>query len=46
MHYLVIDARFGTPIYAFLEADPRGSRDYPADLAVRDSAPDEGHAPS
>ena len=36
MHYLVIDARFGTPIYAFLEADPRGSRDYPADLAVRE----------
>lgn len=34
MHYLVIDGRFGTPIYAFLESDPRGSKDYP-DLAVR-----------
>ncbi|MBX9627657.1 MAG: hypothetical protein K2X82_27910 [Gemmataceae bacterium] len=34
MHFLVVDGRFGTPIYAFLEADPRGDRDFPG-LAVR-----------
>jgi hypothetical protein len=35
MYFLVIDKRFGTPIYAFLESDPRGSKGYP-DLAVRE----------
>jgi len=35
MHYLVIDGRFGTPVYAFFERDPRGSDGYP-DLAVRE----------
>jgi hypothetical protein len=35
MHYLVIDTRFGTPIYAFLELDPRGADEYPG-LAVRE----------
>src|SRR5438128_1912634 len=34
MHYLVIDTRFGTPIYAFLELDPRG--DGSCTLAVRE----------
>lgn len=33
MHFLVVDARFGTPIYAFLEADPRGAAGFPG-LAV------------
>ena len=27
MYFLVIDDRFGTPIYAFLELDPRGACD-------------------
>ena len=36
MHYLVIDGRFGTPIYAFLESDPRESRGYPPGLAVHE----------
>ena len=35
MHFLVVDARFGTPIYAFLELDPRGADGYPG-LAVRE----------
>jgi hypothetical protein len=34
MHFLVVDARFGTPIYVFLESDPLGGADYPG-LAVR-----------
>ncbi len=29
MFFLVIDPRFGTPIYVFLEIDPRGAEDYP-----------------
>jgi hypothetical protein len=34
MHYLVIDRRFPTPIFVFLELDPRGEAGFP-DLAVR-----------
>jgi len=30
MHYLVIDDRFGTPIYVLLEIDPRFERGFPA----------------
>ncbi|HSQ56815.1 MAG TPA: hypothetical protein VLM40_13825 [Gemmata sp.] len=37
MHYLVIDSRFGTPIYVFLEIDPRTVDAYPG-LAVREVA--------
>jgi hypothetical protein len=33
VHFLVIDIRFGTPIYVFLEADPHGDAGYPG-LAV------------
>jgi hypothetical protein len=29
MRFLVIDPRFGTPIYVFLEADPHGDAHYP-----------------
>lgn len=29
MFFLVIDSRFGTPIYVFLELDPRLEEDYP-----------------
>ena len=29
MHFLVVDARFGTPIYVFLERDPHGQDGYP-----------------
>lgn len=35
MHFLVIDARFGTPIYVFLDRDPHGQDGYP-DLAVQE----------
>jgi hypothetical protein len=35
MHFLVIDFRFGTPIYVFLEIDPRSAEAYPG-LAVRE----------
>jgi hypothetical protein len=35
MHFLVIDPRYGTPIYVLLESDPSGTEDYPA-LAVRE----------
>jgi hypothetical protein len=35
MRFLVIDGRFGTPIYAFLLADPRADKGYPG-LAVRE----------
>lgn len=35
MHFLVVDARFGTPIYVFLERDPHGQAGYPG-LAVRE----------
>jgi hypothetical protein len=34
MHFLVVDARFGTPIYVLLENDPTGAEGYPG-LAVR-----------
>jgi hypothetical protein len=34
MYFLVIDTRFGTPIYAFLELDPRGDGSFV--LAVRE----------
>jgi hypothetical protein len=34
MHYLVIDRRFPTPIYVFLELDPRGEAGFP-DMTVR-----------
>ena len=44
MHFLVIDTRFGTPIFAFLELDPRGAADYPA-LAVREVVLDSLPAP-
>jgi hypothetical protein len=35
MHFLVIDSRFGTPIYVFLELDPRRAEAYPG-LEVRE----------
>ena len=35
MHFLVVDPRFGTPIYVFLEADPHGDAHYPG-LAVQE----------
>lgn len=35
MHFLVVDSRFGTPIYVFLENDPHGEDGYPA-LAVQE----------
>jgi len=35
MHFLVIDPRFGTPIYVFLLIDPRESDGYPG-LPVRE----------
>src|SRR5262245_43865852 len=35
MHYLVIDDRFGTPIYVLLETDPRLERGFPT-LPVRE----------
>lgn len=34
MHFLVVDVRFGTPIYVLLENDPNGAEGYPG-LAVR-----------
>ena len=37
MHFLVIDDRFGTPIYVFLEHNPHGRADYP-ELPVREIA--------
>jgi hypothetical protein len=37
MHFLVIDSRFGTPIYVFLEIDPRGAEAYPG-LRVQEVA--------
>lgn len=37
MHFLVVDVRYGTPIYVFLEADPHCDTDYPG-LAVREVA--------
>jgi hypothetical protein len=35
MHFLVVDARYGTPIYVFLEFDPDGVAGYPG-LAVQE----------
>ncbi len=35
MHFLVIDNRFGTPIYVLLETDPRSERGFPT-LPVRE----------
>jgi len=35
IHFLVIDSRYGTPIYVFLEMDPRGADSYP-ELIVRE----------
>jgi hypothetical protein len=35
MHFLVVDPRFSTPIYVFLERDPHGQDGYP-DLAVQE----------
>src|SRR5262245_27060794 len=35
MHFLVIDDRFGTPIYVLLETDPRSEGGFPA-LPVRE----------
>jgi hypothetical protein len=35
MHFLVVDVRFGTPIYVLLEDDPQGTKDYPG-LVVRE----------
>ena len=35
IHFLVIDSRYGTPIYVFLEMDPRGTDSYP-ELIVRE----------
>lgn len=29
MHFLIVDPRFGTPIYVFLEADPNKDARYP-----------------
>jgi hypothetical protein len=44
MHFLVIDHRFGTPIYAFLERDPHGHPDYPG-LSVREVTLEPGPPP-
>ena len=41
MHFLVIDVRFGTPIYVLLETDPQGAKDYPG-LAVREVTLEHG----
>jgi hypothetical protein len=35
MHFLVVDSRFGTPIYVFLETDPHRDAEYPG-LVVRE----------
>ena len=35
MHFLVVDQRFGTPIYVFLESDPHAESEYPG-FAVRE----------
>jgi hypothetical protein len=35
MHFLVVDPRFGTPIYVFLESDPQTDAHYPG-LAVQE----------
>src|SRR5688572_21194414 len=43
MHFLVVDARFGTPIYVFLERDPLGQDGYP-DLVVQEVTLEAGGA--
>jgi hypothetical protein len=45
MHFLVVDSRFGTPIYVFLERDPHGQSDYPG-LVVREVSLEAGAGPS
>src|SRR5262245_62165526 len=44
MHFLVVDNRFGTPIYVILESDPRGERGFPA-LRVREVTLEERVGP-
>jgi len=44
MYFLVIDDRFGTPIYVLLEVDPRGERGFPG-LAVREVTLERRPAP-
>jgi hypothetical protein len=44
MHFLVVDPRFGTPIYVLLENDPNGAEGYPG-LAVRAVTLELGGAP-
>lgn len=43
MHFLVVDPRFGTPIYVFLEANPHGDAHYPGlvvqEITLEASAP-------
>jgi hypothetical protein len=41
MHFLVVDSRFGTPVYAFLERDPRGQAGYPG-FTVREVSLEAG----
>jgi hypothetical protein len=43
MHFLVVDSRFGTPIYVFLERDPHGQAGYPG-LAVQEVTLEPGAA--
>jgi hypothetical protein len=45
MHFLVVDSRFGTPIYVFLERDPHGQTGYPG-FAVREVTLEAGVTPS
>jgi hypothetical protein len=44
MHFLVVDVRFGTPIYVFLECDPHGQNGYP-NLAVQEVTLEAGGTP-
>ena len=44
MHFLVIDVRYGTPIYVFLERDPHGQDGYP-DLIVQEVSLEAGVEP-
>ncbi len=44
MHFLVVDNRFGTPIYVILQSDPRGERDFPQ-LRVREVTLEERAGP-
>src|SRR5947208_3478205 len=45
MHFLVVDVRFGTPIYVLLESDPHGTDGYPG-LAIREVTLELGAAPA